>query len=556
MEKQEIVQVMSGQCLDKNKQSSVRIRIAEVSKNHVNQRFRVKISVPKCNGSCNYDNFVVSDPILVLSKKKKRLGIQHIEATTNHIMAKKLKRSSISKLEGLKDLGNALKSTPIPNLSNKVVDFAKIESPMRTGVATAPFTPETPNLCLWANAAFDLLSKLQWQRALADNSNNLGRSFDAILALPLPKVYECPSCHETYGETPMHRNHCDLMLLLERDGNNETGTKYKNHNEVASFPLQWSSDKHVEWRGQAQSMFTNHASTLKAEALSIDSIVQDTRKTLKLERDDMQALLDASKSAPPTTISSWKDYASISQLLFSTSFEFSKIPQLSTSLPSTVQSTGMLPPVGTLSRSILSNSGAVNISEEDQVGEKRHRIPSQRYPSLLAAKCSFSTDAANLFQETELALHGNGRIVSSMNLMNITDYYLRPNVGNIGNDDVFHGHVSSAAPLPSDSFDKRENQVKKIMANDFQGCGFPALDDLSNLVGFYQVLTDTNNNPAELQFAPHLFPLPEEMLLELKTTIAEWGRNLSICWQRQSIEGKNEETLVGLKKAVLEHILR
>ncbi|KUF90873.1 hypothetical protein AM588_10008219 [Phytophthora nicotianae] len=37
VEKQEILHVMSGQCLDKNRQSALAIRIAEVSKNHLNQ---------------------------------------------------------------------------------------------------------------------------------------------------------------------------------------------------------------------------------------------------------------------------------------------------------------------------------------------------------------------------------------------------------------------------------------------------------------------------------------------------------------------------------------
>ena len=37
VEKQEILHVMAGQCLDKNRQSTLAMRINQVSKNHLNQ---------------------------------------------------------------------------------------------------------------------------------------------------------------------------------------------------------------------------------------------------------------------------------------------------------------------------------------------------------------------------------------------------------------------------------------------------------------------------------------------------------------------------------------
>jgi predicted RNA-binding protein YlqC (UPF0109 family) len=50
VEKQEILHVISGQCLDKNGRSALAIRIAEVSKNHLNQ---VRLS-----NNCRWGRFI------------------------------------------------------------------------------------------------------------------------------------------------------------------------------------------------------------------------------------------------------------------------------------------------------------------------------------------------------------------------------------------------------------------------------------------------------------------------------------------------------------------
>ncbi|EEY64362.1 uncharacterized protein PITG_02944 [Phytophthora infestans T30-4] len=255
VEKQEILHVMSGQCLDKNRQSTLAIRIAEVSKNHLNQRFRVEIAVPQCVTGCDYDASVVSDPVLVLSKKKKRPVKQNAETEVSSANTKKVKRAPTQhtpkrKMSNTSPESSQSSTTTIT--SNVAAAIAEMEEsiPLRAADTTAPFTPTTPNLCLWANAAFDLLSKLQWQRIPTSATEKPGANLDEILAQALSKAYKCPSCGETYGKIPKHRDDCDLKLLLEQ----------------APYSLQWSSDKHTQWPDRQRPMYSGGELTPKKQA--------------------------------------------------------------------------------------------------------------------------------------------------------------------------------------------------------------------------------------------------------------------------------------------------
>ncbi|KAF4030429.1 hypothetical protein GN244_ATG17791 [Phytophthora infestans] len=555
VEKQEILHVMSGQCLDKNRQSTLAIRIAEVSKNHLNQvtgeniaqltLFRVEIAVPQCVTGCDYDASVVSDPVLVLSKKKKRPVKQNAETEVSSANTKKVKRAPAQhtpkrKMSNTSPESSQSSTTTIT--SNVAAAIAEMEEsiPLRAADTTAPFTPTTPNLCLWANAAFDLLSKLQWQRIPTSATEKPGANLDEILAQALSKAYKCPSCGETYGKIPKHRDDCDLKLLLEQ-GKPEVSTTETAPNLSAPYSLQWSSDKHTQWPDRQRPMYSGGELTPKKQA----SPSNNSHELSGCASEDTQTPADDlsfAAAAASFSIHTWKDYASISKLLYR--FVVDCMLTIITSSRSCAVDGGT-----TSGRHTLTRLSSLPSSLKNQQAETQQ---SQRFSALLAATKDMSADAADLFRESEAALHGDGSIVSSMNSMNLSDFF-RPSPGD-KDPQPRHGPISLSALLPSDQLRNPEQGVQIIMAYDFQGCGLPAFDASFNLVGFYHVLTETHNTPAELRFGPHLFPLPDEMLQELKNTSAEWKHDSSICRQRGSTQVNAEDSLALLKREVLQQV--
>ncbi|KAE9138231.1 hypothetical protein PF007_g1495 [Phytophthora fragariae] len=505
VEKQEILHVMAGQCLSQDGESALAIRIAEVSKNHLNQRFRVEVSVPRCPGSCGYKTSVVSDPVLVLSKKKKRPVKQNTE-TQSPARAKRAKQDRKLSSDS-PDSSSQSSSTVMSTVTAAVAEMEGLVPP-RDSEATAPFMPDTPNLCLWANAAFDLLYKLQWQRVPTGAGEKPGANLDEILAQALAKAYKCPSCHETYGQVPAHRDDCDLKLLLDQGGQSapqSTGNDFAGPNS-----LHWSSEKQFEWPDRPKAMYSGGDTTPKVQA-SPYNLSQNLLQVSGRGGGDTQV---------PANINSWKDYASISKLLYSTSYLDRKSPQAAAARSPTLQWTGVLPPVGTLSPGFPTLPSATKNTQADG----QQNMASERFSALLSATKGMSADTADLFRESEAALQGDGIIVNSLSNLSVSDF-MRSNTGdNLGTDPRLGHRPNSLSALLS--VDQPlvdvglEGGVQVVLASDFQGCGFPALDGSLNLLGFYHVLTETSDSPAELRFTPNMFPLPDEMLRELKKKLA------------------------------------
>ena len=183
----------------------------------------MEIAVSPCPGQCKYIPSVVSEPVLVLSKQKKKK--KRVEETKSPFHAKKVKRLLLQEtpkqnlsIDSPERLHSSASTATITG--NVAAALAEMEEtvPPQASDTTAPFTPETPNICLWANAAFDLLYKLQWQRVRASVTDKPGANLSEILAQALSKAYKCPSCQATYGQIPTHHNDCDLKLLLEQGG--------------------------------------------------------------------------------------------------------------------------------------------------------------------------------------------------------------------------------------------------------------------------------------------------------------------------------------------------
>ncbi|EGZ29550.1 hypothetical protein PHYSODRAFT_537819 [Phytophthora sojae] len=53
-----------------------------------------------------------------------------------------------------------------------------------------------------------------------------------------------------------------------------------------------------------------------------------------------------------------------------------------------------------------------------------------------------------------------------------------------------------------------------------------------------------------------MFPLPKEMLLELKSTISKWMQKSHICCRRELIQDETEDSLARLKYVVLHQAVR
>ncbi|CAI5707104.1 unnamed protein product [Peronospora farinosa] len=561
VEKQEILHVMAGQCLDNNRQSTMAMRINQVSKNHLNQRFCVEIAVPTCPGLCEYISSVVSKPVLVLSKKKKKkrtvMDNEKMEASCN---VKKIKRSLLQGSRLSNDLPGSLHSSASTATitGNVTAVIADIEEtiPLNASDTTAPFTPETPNICLWANAAFDLLYKLQWQRTPASTTDKPGTNLEEILAQALSKAYKCPSCQETYGQVPTHQDDCDLKLLLEQGGHTDASAIRKAVHSTAHHPLQWSSDKYFERPDRPKVMYSGDDITLKFSYNLAQSFHQLSGPVSEQEPTEG---CTSTAVAENLSIGLWKDYASLSKLLYSTTYEKAKSLQAGTASNAAQQWAGLLAPVGILSPGFSALSSSTNSSAIHLAGVQP-KFGSQRFSALLSAKMDMFLDAAEHFREGKRSLHGDGNIVDSLGSMNLSEL-IRSNSGEIhGIGPQFTSLSSSLSALlsgyPSTLDVSSENCVQIVMGSDFLNCGFPALDASFNLVGFYHLVTKMKDSPAELRFAPNLFPLPDEMLQELKNTITKWKENQSLIHRLESVHNNPEDSLTRLKSAVLRQVMR
>ncbi|KAJ8548765.1 hypothetical protein ON010_g10908 [Phytophthora cinnamomi] len=324
-------------------------------------------------------------------------------------------------------------------------------------------------------------------RVPTNTADKPGANLDEILRQALSKAYKCPSCQETYGQVPAHRDDCDLKLLLDQGGQPDPGAAGAGNDFAGNHLPQWSSDKQFEWSDRPQAMYSGGDITPKIQA-SPYNLSQDLLRISGREGGESQVLAIGFEN---TNISSWKDYASISKLLYSTSYLDGKSPQAGTALSPTLQWTGVLPPVGTLSLGFPTLPSATKNTQAEEL----HSTASQRFSALLAATKGMSADAADLFRESEAALQGDGNIVNSLSNLSVSDL-MRSSTGDKAGADPRLGHrpislsglLSGDQPLIDMSL---EGGVQFVLASDFQGCGFPALDASMALVGFYNLLTET-----------------------------------------------------------------
>ncbi|KAG7391947.1 hypothetical protein PHYBOEH_006518 [Phytophthora boehmeriae] len=324
VEKQGVLHVASGLCLNQNKESTIAIRIAEVSKNHLNQRFRLEIAVPPCPGVCALKTSVVSNPVLVMSKTKKRHVKRDGETESPAKMKKAKSVQSIAEGTPTKQPDSSIDTlSAYSTLTGRVaVAIAGMgeSGPPISASEIAPFALDTPNLCLWANAAFDLLRKLQWQRLPAPSTDMPGANLDEILTQALSRAYKCPSCHEIYGDIPSHREDCDLKLLLEQGqtASPTNAAQAEDGEYTESHPLPWSSDKpNFSWTEPMRAgMYSGGCVTPKAQGspcnLTQDLLQHDSPTELRF-MPNLYALPEEMLRELEITVTEWKKSPSIIQ---------------------------------------------------------------------------------------------------------------------------------------------------------------------------------------------------------------------------------------------------
>jgi hypothetical protein len=126
----------------------------------------------------------------------------------------------------LKDLTVNHCGTPHTGISQRMTDMF-VDDPMGASepcwdTQLVPFTTPSDRVCLWANAAYNFLNKLQFQpfepAPSSSTSTDTATDMNNIFAHHLHKKFQCVVCREVYGASaaPAHREDCDLGLLLQQ----------------------------------------------------------------------------------------------------------------------------------------------------------------------------------------------------------------------------------------------------------------------------------------------------------------------------------------------------
>ncbi|RLN47408.1 hypothetical protein BBJ28_00004941 [Nothophytophthora sp. Chile5] len=261
--------------------------------------------------------------------------------------------------------------------------------------------------------------------------------------------------------------------------------------------------------------------------------------------------------AKSINLNSWDGYSTLSKFMISAELDGRGFQEGFETF-NTQQSTGPLPPVGTLSPGFPAfPNGATNFTVLQS--SSTQNVESQRFSTFVASTKNMSADAAGLLQEGEAELNGDANLLFSLSKVSLSEF-LKSNPGEPPVSDPRLAQVSSSlsALLGGDQpmlDTSSEQSVHAIVASDFRHCGFPAFDASFRLVGFYCLLTATQQTQTELRFMPNLYPLPAEMLKELEQAVAEWKKDPAV-FRTRVPGGEGEQSLVVLKRAVLDLLTR
>ncbi|DAZ94846.1 TPA: hypothetical protein N0F65_012535 [Lagenidium giganteum] len=508
VDNQEIMRVTAGLCLDSLDESTLAIRISEVSKNHQNQRFRVKIQLPTCHAApATLPAAVITEPILVLSKKNKRSAVK---------AAPDQDGSTPKKSKTDKDVATTLTTRDHQETPERVEPVAAARAlSFSSGVSSSSFDTfsdfsnraepivrfaSNDSVSLWANAAYNFLHKLQWLRLPGNDSE-------------LP--FGCPSCCERFASEPKHTLDCDLAMLLQQS-------------EMCSTGLPTAINANVE-------SATDFKPPLPALARGISSVstLVDEQPEQRLSQMHYSFAWQTSKETPAwqpskeapaksINLSSWEGYSSLSKIMFSMETEKKGAEN---------------PAMGNIKTEsgYPANNNAVllNISEVPEFHLSKHL--SVDFSRLVDEK-TLPAGAAAILKEHDEQLNGDANLLCSLSRVSLSEIFNDDSSSNDKDDCSSNSNANDKASRVSQdhaTVQKATNSsVCWIVSEDFHNCGFPALDQFKTLIGFYL----PRSEPGSLRFFPELYPLPVPMMKEFQAALEKWEKDGKHVHQRRPRE--------------------
>ncbi|CCI43331.1 unnamed protein product [Albugo candida] len=221
VENQNILQAQSGNCLNTDGASILALRISQVSKNHQNQRFRVRISLPPCPSIKIGSSSVITNAMLILSKKNKRkASVELTQADGKQLRPDDRTDETVAANEFL------------PFKSDELDTWEEL-SGNNWDVEDSFFKEHAQIDLMWANAAHTFLKRLQF----------------TLPGKAPGKKYECLICRHQYSENPHHDASCDLGLLLEPLESSEDSCSLlpaSRNNLYATSPVDDQSESQVD----------------------------------------------------------------------------------------------------------------------------------------------------------------------------------------------------------------------------------------------------------------------------------------------------------------------
>lgn len=477
VDNQDIMRVTSGLCLDMKDESTLAIRITEVSKNHQNQRFRIRVQMPLCPRDPSFaPAAVISDAVLILSKKNKRSANKATDEVNG--TPKKPKQESCDPIERIADqvkqeqpLVDSLVTREVPDVqSSGLIDPERFNRPLDrmhpesvVDVPTPPFSSSTPPW-LWANAAFELLYKLQY------------RCWDGNVCL-------CPSCHMSYRGTPKHRQDCELELLINQAG-----------------PLKASS---LSDRQQDRSSWSERNQNANERGINSLSTIPDESPQLKPSQSRLSTTFEWRPSLnnlmnPSVGLESWEAYSRLSEILYSMS-NLGELPgqgkQQSTQGTLAPPSLSFLGQLNTQFSNLLPNDGSAQQDVEK---------------FLSPASAAFLMEYDNMNKTAD--------VLRQFSRTSITDIDEREPALN-----------ASCRALPThDSKSDPESRVRFCVIEKFRGFGNAALDEDMKLVGFYLERRSEEKELPGYHFQGLFSCLSDSMVMEIEGQVKTWRANGSV----------------------------
>ncbi|TYZ64969.1 hypothetical protein PybrP1_005761 [[Pythium] brassicae (nom. inval.)] len=571
VENQAIVRITSGLCLSKgSNESALAIRIMEVSKNHQNQRFRLQISLPQCQLSGVRPTPAVTEPVLVLSKKNKRPaksdGDEMLETPSK---TKRTKAEDSVLTPGARRYLESppyARESPMGKSTMKTragsVDSYSEPLPDASDWASAQavrFKAPTESVCLWANAAYNFLHELQWQRPphAARDEQGEDADMDEFLGHASLKPFQCPVCHESYGSTPQHRSDCDLSLLLRQSGSFDA---FPKREPGAASPHGSRRPPSRAKKPSPQFIFTDPPTSggsafttpnRPPRAASKYNITQELLQFSETPSDDTRARpAPAVNAVPPSldglaknlNLNSWEGYSALSKVMFSTlDMEGTSAMDADDEQQSQVGT----PKAAFPRPSALPSAAAADllpgvrppVSSQLQAALPQRSEPPSGFSQVSSSKHETSRVASAILQELDAELNGDANLLCSLSRVSLSDFLNSEAAEAVQRvDPQYFSTLSSLLAEDPKSRSSSEDGVAFIVGADFRHCGYPAFDEAFALLGFYFLSGSAERANRDLRFMPNFYPLPPEMLHELEQSVREWRRDGSLVFARQHDE--------------------